>query len=292
LTFSEAEASLDSLTIFADDTSLLTHNKDISELEKETFVQLGALSQYFSEADLKINSDKSNYMFIATAQKKRCLMRAGIQNPSVFLGDDILNECSVVDYLGVRLDDGFRWTEQIDKLASILTSNTFVLRNLATFNNIALCKLVYFSLIESHLRYSIVLWGLSSKANLDRIFIIQKKAIRIMSGLRPGDSCKEKFVELQILTVPSLYIFETVLYVVENNLIQAHQHSYSTRYHSLNPSIQHKLKLFETKPSYAGLKFFTQLPISVREIKDVRKFKGALKNYLIEKCFYSLPGFS
>jgi hypothetical protein len=85
-------------------------------------------------------------------------MRAGVQSPSVFLYEDILDECSFVDYLGVRLDDGFRWSEHIDKLASTLTSNIFVLRNLATFNNMFLCRLVYFSLNESFIRFSILIF--------------------------------------------------------------------------------------------------------------------------------------
>jgi hypothetical protein len=282
----------ESLTIFADDTSLFTHHSNIAELERETFSQLNAISQYFSEIDLRINPSKTKYMFISTDQKKRCLMRAGVQSPSVLLDEDILEECSFVDYLGVRLDDGFRWSEHIDKLASTLTSNIFVLRNLATFNNKFLCRLVYFSLIESFIRYSIVLWGLSSRANLMRIFVIKKKAIRIMSGLKPRDSCKDKFIEFQILTVPSLYIFETVCYVVDNNLIQAHQHSHFTRNRSVNPSVQHRLKLFESKPSYAGLTFFSKLPSHIRNIRDSKKFKGALKNYLVEQCFYELPSLS
>jgi predicted transcriptional regulator len=87
-----------------------------------------------------------------------------------------------------------------------------------------------------------------------------------MSGLRPRHSCKDKFIELQILTVPSLYIFiETVSYVEDNNLIQAHQHSHFTRNHSVNPSVQHRLKLFESKPRYAGLKLFFQVTLSHQE---------------------------
>lgn len=281
----------ESLTIFADDTSLFIRNKNISLLERETFDRLNVLAQYFSDINLNINSKKTNFMFIATSQKRRNQDRAGIPSPSVVLDDEVLEESSFVDYLGVRLDDGLSWTDHVDKLASTIASNIFVLRNLAVFNNMSLCKLVYFSLIESHLRYSIVLWGLSSKLNLNRIFVLQKKAIRCMSRLRPRDSCREKFIELEILTVPSLFMFEVIMYVKTNNLIQPHQHQYSTRNHRLNPSVQHTLKLFETKPSYAGLKYFSQLPSHIQDIADNKKFKKELKLHLIEKCFYSLPDF-
>jgi hypothetical protein len=189
----------------------------------------------------------------------------------------------------VRLDDSLRWSEHIDKLAAILTSNVFVIRNLAVYNNLNLCKLVYYSLLESYIRYSIVLWGLSSKLNLNRIFIIQKKAIRSICRLKPSESCREKFRELQILTVPSLYIFETIMYVKENNLIQAHHHSHFTRNRNVNPSIQHNLKLFESKPSYTGVKYFSQLPSMIKDTVKINSFKKKLKLHLIEKCYYELP---
>jgi hypothetical protein len=55
-----------------------------------------------------------------------------------------------------------------------LSSNSFIVRNLAVFKNLALSKLAYFSLIESYIRYSTVLWGRSSKTNSNRIFVLQK----------------------------------------------------------------------------------------------------------------------
>lgn len=282
----------ESLTIFADDTSLFVKNKNLSCLENQTFVQLNALSQYFVDINLKINPNKSNYMFITTRQKRQNLMRAGTQTPSVLLDNEFLQESTFVDYLGVRLDEDLSWNDHVDKLAFTLSSNTFLLRNFAAFNNMALSKLIYFSLIESYIRYSIVLWGSSSKSNLKRIFTIQKRAIRYMTKLKHMETHKHKFLELQILTVPSLYMYEVILFVKEHNLIQSHQHSYSTRNREINPSLQHSSKIFETKPSYIGVKYFTQLPQELKEIKDVVKFKNKLKSYLLEKCFYDLPELS
>jgi hypothetical protein len=195
----------------------------------------------------------------------------------------------VFDYLGVRLDGGLRWSEHVNKLASTLASSIYVLRNLSVYGNLELCKLVYFNLIESHLRYSIVLWGLSSKANLNRIFVLQKKAIRCICRLRPRDTCKDKFKELQILTVPSLFIFEVIMYVKLNNLIQPHNHRYNTRNYNINPSVQHNLKIFETQPSYVGIKYFSKLPPVIKETLDINNFKKRLESYLIEECYYGLP---
>jgi hypothetical protein len=53
----------------------------------------------------------------------------------------------------------------------------------------------------------------SAKANITRIFALQKRALRYTAGLKHLDSCRNSFRNLNILTVYSLYIQETILYV-------------------------------------------------------------------------------
>lgn len=187
------------------------------------------------------------------------------------------------------MDGHLSWNDQIEKLSLTLSRNLFVLRNVSRLENVTLTKMVYHSIIESHIRYSIVLWGSSSKTNLNKIFCIQKRAIRAILKLRADASCVEHFKELDILTVPSLFIFETVSYVREQNQIAPHAHAYETRNRNINPSVQHKLKLFEQKPSYIGLKLYSILPTEIKDIISINKFKDKLKQYLIKKCYYDLP---
>ena len=70
-------------------------------------------------------------------------------------------------------------------------------------------KTVYFAHFQSWLQFGIILWG--SSTNLHNTFIMQKRIIRVMLGLRQRTSCKEKFKKLKILTVPSLYILEIII---------------------------------------------------------------------------------
>jgi hypothetical protein len=155
---------------------------------------------------------------------------------------------------------------------------------------VEISKIAYHSLIESHIQYSIILWGFSGTHNLNTIFKIQKQAIRAISKIPFRSSCEPHFKRLGILTVPSLYVLETVLYVKKHNLIHSHSHNYNTRNRNNNSSTQHRLKLFEQKPDYWGQKFYHGLP---EEIKSARiespEFKSKLKKYLVDRCYYSLP---
>jgi hypothetical protein len=100
-----------------------------------------------------------------------------------------------------------------------------------------------------------------------------KKAIRLLSRLRPWDSCKDKLIELQIdRTVVLHTVFETISYVIYDNLIQAHQHSRFTINRTVNPS--NRFKLFESKPSYAGFNFFQSYHLTSGILGMAKNFKG------------------
>ncbi|KAG8277045.1 hypothetical protein J6590_050880 [Homalodisca vitripennis] len=64
-----------------------------------------------------------------------------------------------------------------------------------------MAKTAYYALVESHIRYGLSVWGGTTKQNLDRILILQKKAIRILAHLTPTESWRESFKTLGILTV-------------------------------------------------------------------------------------------
>jgi hypothetical protein len=84
-------------------------------------------------------------------------------------------------------------------------------------------------------------------------------------------------------------MFEVILYVKQQTLIQAHNHK-NTRNRNVNPSMQHNLRLFETKPCYVGRKFFAQLLTFLTEIQYFNTFRNKLKQYLKDICYYDMPG--
>lgn len=73
------------------------------------------------------------------------------------------------------------------------------------------CLIVFHSIFMSVLSYGIIFWGFSSIWK--SCFILQKYAIRILNNLNYRDSCKPHFISMQILTLPSLYIYQCVLYM-------------------------------------------------------------------------------
>jgi hypothetical protein len=69
----------------------------------------------------------------------------------------------------------------------------------------SLLRQVYFAYVQSHILYSIVIWG--GSPHLERVAVAQKRVVRAMVGARfywnpdEPNSCKPLFQKLDILPV-------------------------------------------------------------------------------------------
>ena len=143
------------------------------------------------------------------------------------------------------------------------------------------------------------MWGNSAYA--PRLFVMQKKALRILgkASFNPcadfyyKDSCKPHFRQLNIMTLPCIYMYLTILFVVENNYLvidnrEIHQHF--TRGNKNIHITKNKLKMTDNCPIYAGSLFYNKLPVELKNLKDCT-FKNCLKQYFLAKCYYKVNEF-
>jgi hypothetical protein len=79
---------------------------------------------------------------------------------------------------------------------------------------------IYYSNFDSCLRYGIILWGGASESN--NTFKLQKKALRIISGVRYHMLCRQIFKDYSILTLSSLYISEVICFIkkYKNSMVE------------------------------------------------------------------------
>ena len=153
--------------------------------------------------------------------------------------------------------------------------------------------MVYFAHFSSHISYGLVFWGSSS--SVKNVFIIQKRAFRIMLRLGARSCCREGFKKLDVLTVPRLYIYALMLSAVRNlNICQT-----NSSVHGMNTRQQNKLHIPSVRLSsiqrgvcYSSVKIFNQLPQNIfKYCNNVHAFKTLLRDYLVKNAFYSIEEF-
>jgi hypothetical protein len=109
------------------------------------------------------------------------------------------------------------------------------------------------------------------------------------------DSCRQLIQSLQILTVPSQYIFSLIVFVLKSReLFQSNSniHDINSRYNSNVNLPSTNLTLVQKGVLYSGCKIFNQPPKNIKMLShDLKRFKSVLKSFLIQHTFYSLEEF-
>ena len=90
-----------SFRILADDTNTFYSNQSIDEIERVMNEELNHILQYCITNKLSINYKKINYMLLKYSSKKTC--HINIRHI----------EKSHIKYLGIYIDNNFKWTQQI-----------------------------------------------------------------------------------------------------------------------------------------------------------------------------------
>ena len=151
-------------------------------------------------------------------------------------------------------------------------------------------RTIYFSYVHSVMSYGNIFGGNSHHSN--SIFKIKKKTIRLITNTGRRDSCRQLHKQLQILSLPSQYIFSLLVFVNKNRdlfLSISEIHDINTRYsYNLHlPSTN--LTSVQKGVLYSGSRTYNHLPLIIKILSNnAKRFKSKLKSYLIEHTFYGL----
>ena len=192
-------------------------------------------------------------------------------------------------FLGVILESTITWGKHIDLITSKVNSLTYMIRFLRPVLSLKIIKQIYSSYVHSILTYNIIFWGNSPDSK--KVFIAQKKIIRIIMQARPNTACRTLFREVGILTLYSQYILSMVMFIVKNrHLFTSNEtiHNIDTRQKADLHVPVAKLTKVQRGVYYSGTALYNALPKHIKGFAhNVKKLKQELKRFLLDKSFYS-----
>jgi hypothetical protein len=136
--------------------------------------------------------------------------------------------------------------------------------------------------------YGVIFWGNSFAK---KVFLLQKKIIRIITNTRPRDSHRDIFNITQIMTLYSQYIYSIILFIVNNkHLFTPNEiHKYNTRKNNNLHLLSANLTKFNKSPYTSGIKLFNHLPQYLKYWDHISKhFRPSLKRFMYHHSFYSM----
>ena len=153
--------------------------------------------------------------------------------------------------------------------------------------------LLYKSFILSYLSYGIIIWGNCYSKNIDSLFKLQKRAVRLCTGSHYRAHTDPIFKRFQLLKVSDINIVQTAsfMFKLRKNLLPSYFnsmfmcnwqiHSYNTRtsdnFHLYNP----RTTLSSRSIRHRGPDTWHSLTIEVKQCSLLSSFKKKLKNQLI-----------
>lgn len=238
----------------------------------------------------------SNHLII-NINKTVCIEFTGAyKNPTESLAFNLNNTALEISnstkFLGTHIDRQMCWKAQVDHVCSKLNKSFFALVTLKnTLTEESLLN-VYYANVYSVLSYNIISWGRTTE--IERVFIIQKRIIRLMFGLTYGESCRQAFRNKQILTVTSIYLLKLLCYIhsQKHNLATVGDvHTYPTRNRNNIAISSFKHSYFKKSPLYSGCTYYNILPADIKCSNTPMSFKKKIKKLLTDNCFYNLSEF-
>ena len=196
-------------------------------------------------------------------------------------------------FLGLELDKNINWKNHIHKTLPKLSSACYLIRRMYSSFNINTLKMIYFAYFHSVMEFGIPFWGILVESK--KVFLQQKRAIRIMTDSPPRSTCRPLFRKLEILTMISQYILSSMRFLSSNLEI----FTFNSSVHSINTRSRLKLhkplvrlKLYQQSSYYNCVNIYNKLPDELAKlILNKKQFLKQLKKYLTDRPFYTLEEF-
>ena len=162
--------------LFADDTSLFHAHTDFDTLIKEINEELQKITTWFHTNKLSLNKNKSN-VIIFLPKGKKC----NTDNVKIIINGDEIKQVNFTKFLGIYIDEHLSWAQHINYLSTKIARNVGILSKLKHFLLVYIMNTLYYSLILFNLQYCTLLWANTYSSCLNKLRILQKKAIRIIT---------------------------------------------------------------------------------------------------------------
>jgi hypothetical protein len=266
--------------LYADDTSIIFKGETYDVLNNGTKEGWNSICNWFDANGLRLNYEKSFYMTYRRAvNSDDCILELPI------------SKTDSIRFLGIELDPYLRWHNHIDYISKKLAKACYSIKSMAKIADANTLKIIYFSYVESLIRYGIEVWGNSTSVN--KILLIQKKCLRFIERCFPVTH-RPLFTKHCINTVISLYIYQISIYVYKNksSYKKVHQtQSYALRRNSDLALPRSNFIQYKKSINYVAVQIYNHLPNHIKQLEKLSVFSNQLKTYLGQRPFYSLNEF-
>ena len=137
--------------LFADDTTLYMGHRNLNYLRWCLEQDMNNMNDWFLTNKLTLNINKSSCVLFKKNKQKISL--------SIKINNNPIPQRSHVKFLGVWLDENLDWNYHCNATLNKIKRNTYLLRMGQNCLTLHALKLIFYSHIQSHVQYGLLVWG-------------------------------------------------------------------------------------------------------------------------------------
>lgn len=277
------------LILFADDTTIYMSHRNKNYLIHCLIEDIEKLADWFNANKLSLNLSKTV-----------CMAFDEDVYPPLTMNNYVIPMVWSTKFLGVYLDKRLDWKEHFNKIYNKIRLNSKLLQLTQKTFDESTKLLIYNAHIQSHIMYSLALWGtMITEQQRNQIYKVQKKCMRWICGAKATAHTMPLFKKLRVLKIDELIILETSKIVhglqhgwlppkVSNtfNELGGRQmgkkvHKYNTRQKLMPNIMPHKSTMYNKSVLCKVPSMASKIPIYLLNIANKKMFSRKYKQRLL-----------
>jgi hypothetical protein len=267
--------------MYADVTTFSDINSSKEIMERNLQNALHILEEWCHLNGMVLNTDKTKVIFITTPHRRT---KAGDSQLNIFYKNVKLKVVTGDKLLGINIHENMKWDDHINNIRKKVASNLWLLSKIKTFTSRNHQIIFYKAYIQPHLDFCNVIWGGTGKTNLDKLFLLQKRAFKIILGPE-YTSFPEALEKINALSIHQRILIQKAkfMYKVHQNLLPTYileMFEYRKPSNTALRSISNtdfqiprpRIELFKETMSYSGPMIWNKIPIEIRSSCTLNQF--------------------
>ncbi len=159
--------------LFADDTNFFCSGEQLNDMITTVESEMKLVKRWFDVNKLSLNTSKTKFMIFGNC-KIGTVVKLRIE-------DTETERVFETKFLGVIMDRKLKWKMHINHVKSKIAKSIAILYKVKNLLNQHALYVLYYSLFVPYITYCLEIWGNAYPTHTKPIFILQKRAVRIIT---------------------------------------------------------------------------------------------------------------
>ena len=136
-------------------------------------------------------------------------------NFKLTISNEFMRRDYCIRYLGIYIDGNLNWKSHIGYVAKKIKRSVGILSRLHYYVGEEILVNLYYALIYLFILYGVIAWGCTYESNLQPLYILQKKALQIMTFSKFDEHSNPLFKQLEIIKIFDLITFRIAVFMMK-----------------------------------------------------------------------------